>query len=409
MTQSAITSALNGKVDNYTSNAYLYGINIDNNGAYIYNNNNGNIYFRYKNSAGTYLYTNIESLQNLASSFYSHGLLISGANLNDVTEYGTYQLASTYTNSPFQYGTLSVFGGGSYMSQFAVSSANEVYSRFRNEKNEWTKWNQIVRDGCALDDNGTKFTERDSEAYLDFGNSHGFVGRIVKSSTNKFGLYDVTDGCWMIYANKGENTYVYLPSMIISDGIYNNTSTGSANLYISERHIIKRFSSASKYKLDIQNINEDEYYPYKLLNISPKQWFDRSNVERWSDYLTKEATGTLDKDKDYMLEEINLNPYYGLIAEDLEAAGLDKFCTYGAENKDGTKELEGVQYDRIMILAIPILRDLVSCMQTIIPEIKSRITDKDTLTALVNLEKRFMSFNKSNIINNNYGVDITEK
>ena len=106
--------------------------------------------------------------------------------------------------------------------------------------------------------------------------------------------------------------------------------------------------------------------------------------------------------------DANLNPVYGLIAEDLVEAGLNNFCEYGEEKEDGTRELEGIHYDRIPILYIPILRDLVICMHEILPTAKEYITDERTLEKISLIQKRLDQFDESMIINKEYSVDTTQ-
>ena len=199
-------------------------------------------------------------------------------------------------------------------------------------------------------------------------------------------------------------------SQICSDSIYNTTaSTGTSNVVITPEHFIKRGSSASKYKLDIRNIDENACYPYKILHINPRQWFDKGDTERYAEYLTDLYTDNVDDNKPYALGDISLTPSYGLVAEDLEEAGLEKFCVYGKENEDGTKEVEGIQYDRLPILFIPILRDLVDCMQKVIPAVKGNITDEKLLAEVNELESRFATFSSDKIVKKTYDVEITSK
>lgn len=103
---------------------------------------------------------------------------------------------------------------------------------------------------------------------------------------------------------------------------------------------------------------------------------------------------------------LSLTPSYGLVAEDLEEAGLEKFCVYGKENEDGTKEVEGIQYDRLPILFIPILRDLVDCMQKVIPAVKGNIMDEKLLAEVNELESRFAAFSSDKIVKKTYDVEI---
>ena len=141
MTQSAITSALNGKVSDGTNNANLYGINIDKNGAYIYSDGTGNILFRYRQSkTADYSYMNLVSLISNAYSYIMHGCLKSGTDLNGVTECGGYMLAGSYSHSPASYAVLHVYGADSYRAQEITSCYGHTFHRFKDEKGNWTDW-----------------------------------------------------------------------------------------------------------------------------------------------------------------------------------------------------------------------------------------------------------------------------
>ena len=289
-------------------------------------------------------------------------------------------------------------------------------------------------------------------------------GRFVASSNGRLGIYDGTNSQWIlcseynksyvwsakgivsthtnafrsVYGNYGvilsnDGNYIYLTRTgsgkqynapitnsgyipfkmhisttdvnfagryFLSDAVYNTTQSGSANMIITESHTIKRISSASKYKLDIQNINKEDNYAYNLLKLNPRQWFDKGAIERYSEYLTDKENDAIDEDKPYMEREDATQLYYGLVAEDLESAGLSEFCTY-VKNKDGEKEIDSVQYDRVPILTIPILRDLVVCMQKILPTIQEQLDD-NTKAEVATLLNKFNSFDQSEIVNNVY-------
>ncbi len=209
-------------------------------------------------------------------------------------------------------------------------------------------------------------------------------------------------GSWG-YTFRMQMKYCYCDVGFRSSGIYHTTISGSSNLNISSDGTIKRVSSAAKYKLDIQNINKPDTYAYNLLNLNPKQWFDKGETERYAKYLTAQYSGEKLRDEEESeLLDGSINPYYGLIAEDVKAAGLDEFCIYGKADKNGKKELEGIQYDRIPILTIPILRDLVTCMQKILPSVEKNISDSTLLSEVKEIESRFNSFNPQNIVNKQY-------
>ncbi|WP_078597109.1 Gp37-like protein [Evansella clarkii] len=115
-----------------------------------------------------------------------------------------------------------------------------------------------------------------------------------------------------------------------------NTSSNQANVRIandgSGEYRFYRSTSAEKYKTDIQEVNVD---PYKLLDLTPKSWYDIAEVE--------ENGGTTE----------GLSRYYGLIADDFEAVGLPEYVDY----MDG--EVENYQ-ERAWTLLIPIVKELKS-------------------------------------------------
>ena len=90
--------------------------------------------------------------------------------------------------------------------------------------------------------------------------------------------------------------------------------------------VIHRVSSSEKYKKNISPIDDIINKGNALLTITPKKWQDKNN------------------DKDTQV---------GLIAEDLEKVGLSDFLFY----KDGKPE--GIQYDRLFILLMPLIKNIM--------------------------------------------------
>ncbi len=132
--------------------------------------------------------------------------------------------------------------------------------------------------------------------------------------------------------------------LIVSMPTANRTSTGSANMRVGESNgLFVRASSSAKYKLVIEDIKVD---PYKILDVDPRDWYDKENIETYAECL---SCGDLDKLKD--VENIRRTP--GLVAEEVQAAGLEQFVEYSV-----TGEVEGVMYDRLWTLLIPIIKDL---------------------------------------------------
>ncbi|MCT4379972.1 phage tail protein [Leuconostoc pseudomesenteroides] len=124
-----------------------------------------------------------------------------------------------------------------------------------------------------------------------------------------------------IYLN---GSYVHSPST------YLRTSSGSANVIVAADGALVRSSSARKYKLDIKNnIKIDD--SLKLIDVPLSTWVDKHEHE----------------------ENGSNERYFGMIAEDLRDAGLEYLVQYGEDN-----EVEGINYDRVALLLIPLVKEL---------------------------------------------------
>ena len=134
--------------------------------------------------------------------------------------------------------------------------------------------------------------------------------------------------------------------LLYSKSAYYRTYSNAPNMFITSYGTIGRSTSASKYKLNISEIKDIENYSKKVLELKPKQWFDRTTVEGYVSELQSEG--------EYKnADEQPIIPSYGLIAEDLVELGLEKYVQYG---EDG-KEVEGIMYDRLWTLLIPIVKE----------------------------------------------------
>src|SRR5690625_4535416 len=181
-----------------------------------------------------------------------------------------------------------------------------------------------------------------------------------------------SSGDWYFYGNRasGRNPFVVRSHnnrssyrndfWIENDGRlyspqwYSNTSSNTANVRVnipsSANHsggTLYRVTSSRKYKLLEEEINFD---PYQLLDVMPKTWYDKGNIERHAEELTRKSKG-----ENYTADvEIGgLKRIAGLIAEDVVDAGLDIFV-----ERDSNDEIQGIQYERLWTLLIPIVRDL---------------------------------------------------
>ncbi|WP_273708753.1 gp58-like family protein [Leuconostoc mesenteroides] len=112
--------------------------------------------------------------------------------------------------------------------------------------------------------------------------------------------------------------------------VYNKTSSASSNVVVAADGALVRSSSARKYKLDIKN-NIPIADSLKLIDVPLSTWVDKHEHE----------------------ENGSNERYFGMIAEDLRDAGLEYLVQYGEDN-----EVEGINYDRVTLLLIPLVKEL---------------------------------------------------
>ena len=132
---------------------------------------------------------------------------------------------------------------------------------------------------------------------------------------------------------------------------------------------LHRHSSARKYKMLIETPDTTEMEE-KLLNLKFRSWWSATQTAAYADVLTKRHNGEDVNVDDHVFEPIKR--WYGLIAEELEEAGLGTFVYH---NADG--EAEGIEYTTMWTLLIPIVRK----HRDEISDLKARI---ERLEALIN-------------------------
>lgn len=204
------------------------------------------------------------------------------------------------------------------------------------------------------------------KTYIDFNNTSGdpndFDARIIFNEDDLPGALQIRSILGGIYLRAGstipvrvQDNYVSFvtgvnSTTLQSDGflrsghIAQNTTSATSNVHIRSDGIMFMIGSASKYKNDIQLLENEIEYSKRVLDLHPKSWIDKGEQER------ADVRGR----------------YYGVIAEDVEALGLQEYTT---KNKDG--ELESVQYDRLWTLLIPVVRE----QETEIIGLKKELTD----------------------------------
>ncbi|WP_335138646.1 phage tail spike protein [Lacticaseibacillus paracasei] len=126
---------------------------------------------------------------------------------------------------------------------------------------------------------------------------------------------------------------------------WSKTTSSSPNVFVAADGALVRSTSASKYKTNIKRDRSTDLAE-RLLTLPTAHWLDKAAMERYASGEQKELPQT----------------NFGLIAEDLEAAGIEDLVVRGPDG-----ELEGIQYDRIAAALLPLLAQ----MKTEIDELKA--------------------------------------
>src|SRR5699024_1473325 len=114
-----------------------------------------------------------------------------------------------------------------------------------------------------------------------------------------------------------------------------NDSSNSSNVRVSQSGRLYRTTSASKYKLLIENEEEKGYDYNKILNLNVSSWYDKATAENYADLLrTQESPEGEEFEK--------IQRHFGLIAEHLVREGLNEFVDYDCK----TGKVEGIHYDK---------------------------------------------------------------
>ncbi|USD79737.1 phage tail protein [Bacillus safensis] len=186
-----------------------------------------------------------------------------------------------------------------------------------------------------------------TDIYGDKGiNISAYNGRVsIKGQAEKDGGISLDGGGWngSLFLGR-DNT----GKRVWSEDIYFRMYTGSANVYITQYGTLGRVVSSKKYKLSIEEYPDDKLE--NILKLKPKTWFDKQVAESYAEIL--ESNSSDDGDRPY-LERVP-----GLIAEDLYEAGLKEYLFWSDPDENGERQIEGVMYDRLYALLIPIVKEL---------------------------------------------------
>ena len=229
-------------------------------------------------------------------------------------------------------------------------------------------------DSNTGDGRNTGITLIGNKTYLDLlktGSTSDFDVRFVFNEDdlpNDLQIWNMLGGIYLRFANSipvrildnyasfvtGTNSTTFQADGFLRSGhIAQNTTSATSNVHIRSDGIMFMIGSASKYKSDIQLLENEVDYSKRILDLHPKSWIDKGEQER------ADVRGR----------------YYGVIAEDVEALGLSEYTT---KNKDG--ELESVQYDRLWTLLLPVVREQESEIKNLkqeLADLKAMLTEKE--------------------------------
>lgn len=242
------------------------------------------------------------------------------------------------------------------MNQNGESSFNTVYCGGNLFTGSKTSWND-GKTGTYIGSDGTMHLSCNAKVTLGFhyANSTSNYSSLesTKNGNLRANIYDSSAVYFDVYAGSSELLAVGSDStsnIIRSNAIYNRTYSNAANIYITSAGTLGRSTSASKYKLCIEKATTNHA---GILDLEIKAWFDKSNAEAMAKNLAMQMESNDESEIEELQNEdiLPVERLYGLIAEDVESVGLGEFCHYG---KDG--EIEGIQYDRLWINLIPIVK-----------------------------------------------------
>lgn len=152
-----------------------------------------------------------------------------------------------------------------------------------------------------------------------------------------------------------ENGYIYLWNKKFGSGGSSLQVAGDGALFIQ--------SSATKFKEDIQ-YDGGTSVGDKFLTLDPATWQDKAEYEARAKYRK------IGREPDHQIHMYDKR-YYGLIAEDLVKAGLEEFVV----RDEKTGEVNGLEYDKVAISLIPVLREQRAVINELKVEIE-RLKDK---------------------------------
>lgn len=115
------------------------------------------------------------------------------------------------------------------------------------------------------------------------------------------------------------------------------TTSGSANVFVANDGALVRVTSALKYKDQVERTYDDTIAE-RLITLPTATWIDKAERNRYNNDPVHQPVP---------------ERHFGMIAEDLAAAGIEELVVRGLDG-----ELEGIEYDRIGPALVPLIKKL---------------------------------------------------
>ena len=177
--------------------------------------------------------------------------------------------------------------------------------------------------GNVLTNNNSTFIGNGAGSSVTTGTNNTILGRYsgnqgsldIRTASNYVVLSD-GDGNPRAYINNGGSFFCI--------GIYNLTTANASNVYVDGNGTLYRSTSALKYKQDIRDLENIDIDQIRAVRYKSKGEND-------------------DQTKDH----------FGVIADEVDAAGIKELVTYGADG-----EVEGFQYERLTVVLLKAMQEL---------------------------------------------------
>ena len=144
------------------------------------------------------------------------------------------------------------------------------------------------------------------------------------------------------------------------------TTSGWSPLRVSTSSgLVYMYSSLQEVKINAEKVDSATHR--NILQLDPKIWYDRTDLqEKLEDLGLDEELFVYDTDDGPIMDVPTVEGVLGddmpmrvagLIAEDVVDAGLEDFAEYRWDSENEEYQLQGVAYDRLWTLLIPLVRE----------------------------------------------------